>query len=106
MLFLIFIEEEDLFEIIDLLQYEQARCYEIGLKLKLKPGKIDVIRKEASNHTDAMTKIITDWLKRNYDVDRFGLPTWKALVDAIQAPNGGNNSALAKEIAIKHPAKG
>ena len=40
----------------------------------------------------------------NYDVDKFGPPTWKVLEDAIRSPGGGNNAALADKIAKIHPA--
>ena len=43
------------------------------------------------------------WLKQNYDVYKFGPPTWKMLVDAVGKHAGGNNKALAKKIASKHP---
>ena len=52
-----------------------------------------------------MAKVITDWLKRNYNVKRFGPPTWKALVEAVQATTGGYK-ALAEKIAKLHPATG
>ena len=51
-----------------------------------------------------MDEVITEWLKRNYDVNRFGPPTWKALIDAVEHRAGGNNRAEAEEIASRHRA--
>ena len=45
-----------------------------------------------------------EWLKQNYDVTRYGPPTWKALVDAVGHSAGGNNRAEAEGIASRHRA--
>ena len=37
-------------------------------------------------------------------VERFGKPTWRRLVEAVQDPAGGNNLALAQKIAQDHPS--
>ena len=94
---------DDIYDIEDLLQNELARCHHIGSRLKIRPSTLATIKKEASDLADAMRMILTNWLQRNYNVERFGPPTWKALVEAVKAPNGGNNTALAEEIARKHP---
>ena len=36
-------------------------------------------------------------------VERFGMPTWRRLVEAVEDHVGGNNYALAQAIAAKHP---
>jgi len=36
-------------------------------------------------------------------VERFGKPTWRRLVKAVEDPAGGNNCALAQKIAAEHP---
>ena len=46
--------------------------------------------------------MVTEWLKRNYDVKKFGEPTWQKLVEAVSHPAGGANTALAEEIARRH----
>ena len=99
-------DEDDFFEIYELLQNQEARCYAIGTHLKLKPSQLETIKREAADFEDALRMIIMYWLQRKYNVKKFGPPTWQALVDAIQAPNGGKNTALAEEIAKKHPAPG
>ena len=45
---------------------------------------------------------MTEWLNQTYETDRFGLPSWKLLVDAVAHRRGGNNPALARQIATKH----
>ena len=48
--------------------------------------------------------MVTDWLEKNYNVKKFGPPTWKSLVDAAGHPAGGANMALAEKIAKSHKA--
>jgi len=36
-------------------------------------------------------------------VERFGKPTWRRLVEAVEDHVGGNNRALAQRIARDHP---
>jgi len=36
-------------------------------------------------------------------VEKFGKPTWRRLVEAVKDPVGGNNCALAQTIATDHP---
>ena len=43
---------------------------------------------------------------RNYNVERFGEPTWQRLVEAVGHPAGGANMALARDIARRHRAVG
>ena len=36
-------------------------------------------------------------------VDKYGKPTWRRLVTAVQCHAGGDNPALAQTIATEHP---
>ncbi len=84
-----------------------AECYQVGTRLHLKPSRLDEIRQEKLDSAAAMGRIIDSWLiRKNYNVSKFGPPTWKALVEAVANPGGGNNQGLAKEIAGRHPGMG
>ena len=39
----------------------------------------------------------------SFQVERFGRPTWRRLVEAVEDHVGGNNRALAQTIAAEHP---
>ena len=39
-------------------------------------------------------------------VGKFGKLTWRRLVEAVKDKGGGNNPALAENIAREHPAPG
>ena len=79
----------------------------IGVALWLKP---DVLENIDTHHSGdpyvCLSRMVTEWLMRNYSVKRFGEPTWQRLVEAVGDPAGGANMALAMEIARWHKARG
>ena len=40
--------------------------------------------------------------EKNYNVERFGEPTWQAVVKVVGCPAAGDNCALALTIATQH----
>ena len=88
-----------MFDIIDLLKDQGSNWYGVGLCLKLKPAALDRIENATQDTDRRLTKVIDNWLKLNYNQEKFGLPTLKKLVDAVRSPSGGNNAALADKIA-------
>ena len=73
----------------------------IGLALRLTPDLLNTIGTK-ENMTDCLLEVLTQWLKKTYNVKWFGEPSWKLLVKAVSDPAGGNDRALAEAIAQKH----
>jgi len=46
--------------------------------------------------------MLATWLQKNYDVKRFGEPTWAKLVEAVSHSAGGGKPSLGMEIARRH----
>ena len=79
-----------------------ARWKYIGLALRLNPSKLKRIEREnRDNLEDCLTEVLTLWLNGTYNTERFGEPSWELLARAVAHPAGGNNPALAEEIAKK-----
>ncbi len=76
------------------------RYFEIGTQLHLKG--LDSIRNRSIIDTIAMCEVIGNWLEGNYNTTKFGVPTWKKLVEVVANPNGGRNNFLAERIAREH----
>ena len=99
-----FIGEDDFRDVRRELVSIKANYYQLGAELGIPPGELDATRKEHSHDVDqAFNEVILKWLRQLYNVSRFGPPTWKRLIEAVISPAGGNNYALAKEMALKHP---
>ena len=80
----------------------KANSYQLGVELGLPAGELDVIRKDHHAVDQAFSEVILRWLRQQYNVARFGHPSWKRLIESVGSPIGGNNPALAVEIATSH----
>ena len=78
----------------------------MGVALRLDSNTLEGIAANGGDPTACLTSVVTKWLKKNYNVERFGEPTWQWLVEAVGDPAGGANKALAGDIARKHKAGG
>ena len=47
---------------------------------------------------DCLIEMLTLWLNKNYNTERFGNPSWELLASAVKDHAGGNNAALAEKI--------
>ena len=93
----------DLPDVLTELQPVESRFYEIGTMLNLKPDVLnEICDLNTVSSSKRISKMITEWLNRNYDTKKFGLPTWKVLVTAVAKRSGGANEACARDIANKH----
>ena len=102
-----YLDDDDLFDVQKELIPVSAKWRSIGIALRLKPNILDGIKAENSGDPPAcLTSTVTEWLKRNYNVKRFGEPTWQKLVEAVAHPTGGANMALARDMARKYKAGG
>jgi len=98
---------DDLFDVQKELIPVSAKWRSIGIALRLKPNILDGIKAENNGDPPAcLTSTVTEWLNRNYNVKRFGEPTWQALVKAVGDPAGGANMAHARDMATRHKAGG
>ena len=93
------IGSDDLFDIYSELLPVASKWKNIVLALRLAPDSLDTI---SAKETDCLLAVLTQWLKKTYNVERFGEPSWKLLVKAVSDPAGGNDRALAENIAQKH----
>ena len=100
-------QNDDLFDVQSELVLVTAKWRSIGTALRLKSGVLDSIQAvSGSNPPACLASMVTEWLRRNYNVKRFGEPTWQRLVEAVSHPAGGGNMALARDIARRHKAGG
>ena len=74
----------------------------VGRALRLHPDLLDRIEANTTSVESRLEKVLTEWLQKAYDTARFGQPSWQLLVSAVAHPAGGNNHALAEQIAGRH----
>ena len=75
----------------------------VGRGLRIDSGRLNTIQENNSGKPkECLSETLTCWLNRNYNVERFGEPTWRAVVKVIAHPAAGDNHALALSIAKQH----
>ena len=80
-----------------------ANWHDLCLALGLPPSLLSTIKREQAGDSKAcLRESLTNWLQRNYNTEKHGLPTWRKLVEAVDLPAGGKNHALALKIAEEH----
>ena len=60
-----------------------AQWHNLGLHLGLSPRYLDVIDIDGEGVEEKVKKVLLEWLKRNYDVKKYGLPSWSTLANAV-----------------------
>ena len=61
-----------------------AHAKELGLNLGLSPKLLKVIERDYKWTSEQLGEILLKWLEGNYDVEKYGLPSWSALVNAVE----------------------
>ena len=85
----------------------QSCYYSLGRSLGLKVSDLKSICDKYPSPSDseqALEDVLLLWLDQKYNVEKFGPPTWRMLVRAVDMESGGNDHELAKQIASEHPA--
>ena len=95
----------DLFTVCSELVGVAHKWKKVGLALRLDPDLLDRIEAEKNKAVENLSDMLKEWLKKSYDTESFGDPSWKLLVDAVAHPVGGEDRALAMEIAAKYNGK-
>ena len=101
-----FTDIDNLYEVYSELLKVAGKWKTMGLALGLRPNTIEKIEKDKDNVEDRLYSVLTHWLNKAYNVQRFGQPSWQLLVRAVRDPAGGNNPAVAGTMAAKYGGRG
>lgn len=95
--------EDDVYEVYREVHTMAGSWGRIAVALRLPPSLKSLIAKTHSNNPeDCLLAVVEEWLKENYNVQKYGHPSWRVLVEAVADSIGGANPALAHSIAAKH----
>ena len=95
--------EKDIRYVFDEVENLAGRWEGMCIHLGLPPSDIETIAiKHHHDSNDCLMGVLIKWLKMSYDTQEQGQPTWQMLIAAVANHSGGNNPALAKQIAEKH----
>ena len=95
--------EDDIFEVYAEVISIAGAWEKIAIGLKVPPTKVSCIAKEKPNDPEmCLYSLLHEWIKKTYNVQKYGHPSWQFLVKAVASSLGGNNPALAETIAKEH----
>lgn len=79
------------------------RWFAVGLFLGI-PYESMVLFRQCDNTKDSITKLVSAWIDRKYDVEACGEPSWRKLAEAVASRSGGEDCYLAENIILReHP---
>ncbi len=74
----------------------------IATSLRLRNGSMDIIEAQNKDDVTRCLQLATaDWLKRNFNYERSGLPSWRTLAKAVRKLDG----RLFDKIVREHPSR-
>lgn len=98
------IGEDELADVIEEVISIKSSYYALGRALRLRISDLNSVREaHSSDNEQALTEVLLLWLCQKYNTAKFGSPTWRMLVEAVDKESGGNDHELAKKIASSHP---
>ena len=103
MIFIVHVGEDDLQEVKEAVIKLAAKSRSLGLALGIRASVLDAIRSKVNDPDERLTEVLEMWLKQMHDQKKHGCPSWRTLVKAVDNSAGGNDHALAKNIASRHP---
>lgn len=74
----------------------------VGIFLGIPYKVIERCRLEDTVEEKMMT-LVSSWVGRKYDVEKFGQPSWRKLVEAVAHKSGGYHKRQATSLANNHP---
>ena len=85
------------------LQGLESIYYNLGRNLHLTSDRLDIIQKNNPNDcVTAFSKVIDEWLRMNYNVPKFGRPSWQLLVNCVDAMDHDRAEAIANKHIVEH----
>ena len=95
--------EDDAFYVLEEVGSLAARWHSMCLALGLKLSDAETIASTCRDNPEKCIKAMLEkWLKKCYNTQKHGPPTWQQLVGAVANNMGGNDPALAETIAKNH----
>ena len=93
--------EDDLGDVVEVLSGLASRWRTIATNLRLRKDSLNAIELEHSKDvTRCLQRAIEEWLKRNYNYKRNGVPSWRMLAKAVRHLDG--TIGIFKKIVNEH----
>ena len=99
--------DEDMFDVISALTPLASKWRLVGIGLGLNSSRVDNIQDLCHGKPkESIGEVVSDFLKKRYNTEKFGEPSWQSVVKVVAHPAAGDDKELAKKIARDHPPRG
>ena len=98
-------DESNLRDLTTALWTIRSSYYSFGQSLNLERTGLQVIHDRYPKESDAelaLEDVLLLWLKRKYNVEKHGQPTWRMVIKAVNEMCNGSYHELAKKMASNH----
>ena len=75
-----------------------AKWLLLATKLRLRNHVVEIIQQKYSDGMSNLNEVLREWLKLNYEHEKYGRPSWRRLAEAVRSLDYG----LFEEIARNH----
>ena len=89
---------DDIGDVFDEVEDLSSKWNLLAIKLRLKNHTIENIQQKYSDGLSSLSEALKEWLKLNYNHQKYGRPSWRRLAEAVRSLDYG----LFEEIARKH----
>ena len=95
----------DLYTLLTLLKDVSCQWELLGLALRLVQPQLDVVKADnlGGGQDQHLSAMLQKWLNWDYDIDKFGTPSWRMLVEALEGVK--KCKPIANRIKKKKPWK-
>ena len=91
----------DLGDVFDAVETLSANWEVLATKLRIQQHTVEAILKNCQGNVHVcLIKMLEQWLKLNYDYQKYGRPSWRIIAMSVQRMDPG----LFEKIARDHPA--
>ena len=96
--FLSFQDIDDIGDVFDEVEDLSSKWNLLAIKLRLKNHTIENIQQKYNDGLSSLSETLKEWLKLNYNHQKYGRPSWQRLAEAVRSLDYG----IFEEIARNH----
>ena len=89
---------DDLGDVLEAVETLSAKWEHLAVRLRIKKHTVEVIQKNNPKDVNiCLSEMLGEWLRCNYDYQRYGRPSWRRLAKSVQKLDQRVFEAIARD---------